>query len=88
MRPGAAIFEPPQAVGPVAADPLVAGRPADSELLGDGHHRPAVDGHPFHEQRSELGDNCGLTVVTDETQLGQTDRSLLTASITVPMVDR
>jgi hypothetical protein len=29
-----------------------------------------------------------LTVVTDETQLGQTDRSLLTASITVPMVDR
>jgi hypothetical protein len=48
--PGAAVLEPGQALGPIAADPLVAGGPADPELLGDGRHRPAVDHHPLHQE--------------------------------------
>ncbi|MEP6469446.1 MAG: hypothetical protein ABJC24_06705 [Chloroflexota bacterium] len=50
VRPGAAILEPGQPCRPVAADPLVAGRAADAELLGDRRHRPAVDDHPLHQQ--------------------------------------
>jgi hypothetical protein len=43
MRPGAPVLEAGQAVGPIAADPLVAGRSADPELIGDRGHRPTVD---------------------------------------------
>src|SRR5689334_8754790 len=51
MRPGAAIEQPGLALGPITANPLVRGRPADSELLGNVRHRPAC-GDPSHEELS------------------------------------
>jgi hypothetical protein len=50
MRSGAAVLESGQAVGSVTADPLVAGRPTDPELLGHGRHWPAVNHDPFDQQ--------------------------------------
>ncbi len=48
--PGAPILEARQAVGAIAADPLVTGRSADPELLGHRGHWPAVDHDPLDQK--------------------------------------
>jgi hypothetical protein len=50
VRPRAAVLEPGQAIGPIAADPFVRRRSADPELLGDRRRRPAIDHDPFHKE--------------------------------------
>jgi len=63
VRPRAAIGETGAAFGPEAADPLVAGGPADALRLGRRRHRPAEDRHPGHQQFStkdvETGSRMG-----------------------------
>jgi hypothetical protein len=56
MRPRTSIFEPRVTLGSMAPDPLVCGRPADPELLGDVGDRPACRDASDEELAAEDGE--------------------------------
>src|SRR5215210_2184969 len=69
MRSGAPVVQAGRSFEPIAADPLVAGRPADALGLGGGRHRPARAEHAVDQE---------LAAVLVETRRTMRHESLLT----------
>ena len=58
----AAVVESGLALSAIAADPLVAGRPAHAELAGDHRHRLAQDHHPIDQELAREHAEPGITM--------------------------